>query len=168
LIAPVTTKVPVNIWRIATDTKTYVADDKTAAGAKATGGRWNREGTAMLYCAESIALACLETLVHLKAGDLPFNRYVVRIEVPPGVWNAAQELDRSTHAGWDAVPYGKVSEDAGEDWVAKGASLLYKVPSVIVPEEFNILINPLHADLAKLTFHKSKNRWTYDNRLTKK
>ena len=165
MIALVNTTLPVHIWRIATDTKTYVADDKTGAGAKATGGRWNRAGTAMLYCAESIALACLETLVHLKAGNLPLNRYVVGIEVPPNVWNAAQELDRHANAGWDALPYGKVSEDAGEDWVATGASLLYKVPSVIVPDEFNILINPLHGDATKLTFHKSATRWTYDSRL---
>ena len=165
MIAPAATTAPVNIWRIATDTTAYVADDRTGAGAKATGGRWNRAGTAMLYCAESVALACLETLVHLKTGMLPLNRYLVRIEVPPEVWAAALEFDRTAHAGWDALPYGMVSEQAGEAWVASGASLLYRVPSVVIPEEANILINPQHADMVKLGFHKSATRWTYDSRL---
>lgn len=153
------------IWRIATDTPGYTADDKTGAGAKITGGRWNRAGTPMLYCAGSIALACLETLVHTKFGELPLNRYLVAIEVPEDVWGAAVVFARSgSHVGWDAIPYGKVSLEAGESWVSSKASLLFKVPSVIVPQETNILIDPTHPDAAKLTFRKIE-RWTYDSRL---
>ena len=155
---------PVTIWRIATDTPDYVAEDKTGAGANATGGRWNRAGTPMLYCSGSIALACLETLVHLKVGALPLNRYLVGIEVPEAVWKAAKSLDPAAHVGWDALPHGMVSLDAGEKWSASTASLLYVVPSVIVPHEHNVLINPLHADIAKLTFRKLS-KWTYDTRL---
>ncbi|WP_317615667.1 RES family NAD+ phosphorylase [Trinickia symbiotica] len=160
-----TTAAPINIWRIATDTTEYVADDRTGAGAKATGGRWNTKGTPMLYCSENIALACLETLVHIKAGSLPLNRYVVRIEVPHDLWSGALELDAHGHPGWDAIPFGMVSQRAGQKWVASSASALYKVPSVIVPQERNVLINPRHPDAAKLRFHKSRNRWTYDSRL---
>ena len=56
----------VSLWRIASDTPDYTADDTTGAGAKKTGGRWNRKGIALIYTAESRALACLETLVHLN------------------------------------------------------------------------------------------------------
>ncbi|WP_236077312.1 RES family NAD+ phosphorylase [Paraburkholderia domus] len=153
------------IWRIATDTPDYTADDTSGAGAKTTGGRWNRPGTPMLYCAGSIALACLETLVHIRLGELPLNRYLVAIEVPEDVWRKATVFaGTGPHVGWDAIPHGKVSLDAGEKWLGSKASLLYKVPSVIVPQEINVLVNPAHPDAAGLTFRKV-GRWTYDSRL---
>jgi RES domain-containing protein len=155
---------PATIWRIATDTPDYVADDSTGAGAKLTGGRWNRPGTPMLYCAESIALACLETVVHLRFDALPLNRYLVAIEVPQAIWHASTVFDSTLHVGWDALPYGKVSLDASESWTVGGTSLLYRVPSVVVPREHNVLINPLHSDVKKLRFRKLE-KWTYDSRL---
>src|SRR5437763_13633524 len=69
-------------WRIAPDTPDYTADDLTGEGARQSGGRWNRVGTPMVYASGSIELACLETIVHLRAGDLPLNRYLVQIELP--------------------------------------------------------------------------------------
>jgi RES domain-containing protein len=154
------------LWRIATDTPDYTADDTTGAGAKATGGRWNRPGLPVLYSAGSIALACLETLVHIRLGELPLNRYLVAIEVPEDVWLAAAVFDTGgPHVGWDAVPHGKVSLDAGDAWLSARRSLLYRVPSVIVPQETNVLINPAHPDAAGLRFTKVS-RWTYDTRLT--
>lgn len=154
----------VSLWRIATDTPDYTADDQSGAGAKATGGRWNHVGVPVLYCSSSIALACLETVVYLNCSALPLNRYLVEVLVPTGVWRAAEVFDFSAHVGWDAVPYGKVSLEAGTQWVRSGRGLLLKVPSVIIPEEQNILINPQHLGLAKLTFKKIR-KWTYDARL---
>ena len=61
------------LWRIGVDTPDYTADDVTGAGAKITGGRWNRKGNAVLYTSTSIALACLETVVHMKSGGLPLS-----------------------------------------------------------------------------------------------
>ena len=52
-------------WRIGTDTPDYAADDMDGIGAKMTGGRWNRKGTALVYSSSTRALACLETIVHL-------------------------------------------------------------------------------------------------------
>ena len=152
------------IWRIATDTPDYVAEDSTGTGAKISGGRWNRPGSAMLYAASSIALACLETVVHLKFDALPLNRYLVKIAVPAEVWHAATVFDPASLVGWDALPHGRVSLDAGDAWLASKASLLCRVPSVIVPHEHNVLINPRHADATKLSFRKLE-KWTYDGRL---
>jgi len=50
------------VWRLATDTPTYEADDLSGAGAKATGGRWNAAGIACAYASGSRALACVETI----------------------------------------------------------------------------------------------------------
>lgn len=154
----------VSLWRIAVDTPDYPADDKSGAGAKVTGGRWNQIGVPVLYCSSSIALACLETVVHLNLGVLPLNRYLVEISVPISVWRTMETFDSASHVGWDAMPYGKVSVDAGTEWARSGRSVLLQVPSVIIPEEQNILINPLHKDLAKLAFNEVR-KWTYDARL---
>ena len=155
------------VWRIATDTPTYVADDLTGTGAKLTGGRWNEKGFAMVYASETRAMACLETIVHLNAGALPLNRYLVAIDVPDTTWAKAQrETAASLAVGWDAEPAGKVSIDFGTDWLKTGATALLVVPSVVVPEEFNVLINPFHPDRKGLTANKIR-KWTYDPRLRK-
>ncbi|MDN5753426.1 MAG: RES family NAD+ phosphorylase, partial [Nitrosospira sp.] len=110
-----------------------------------------------------IALACLETVVHLAVGDLPLNRYLVSIEIPDDVWEVAAILPKD-HAGWDAIPAGITSLDAGNQWMAAMISTLLFVPSVIVPEENNILINPAHPEAARIKAKKLR-RWTYDARL---
>ena len=150
----------ISAWRIASDTPGYTADDMQGTGAKLTGGRWNREGTPLVYCASNISLACLETLVHLNAGLLPLNRYLVSIQIPPTVWQAAEHFDPNKHIGWDAIPAGKVSLDYGSQWAASMRSALLLVPSVIVPEELNILINPLHPAAATIRASKTR-KWTY-------
>jgi len=153
-------------WRIATDTPDYIADDLTGEGARRSGGRWNRVGTPMVYASGSIALAGLETIVHLGAGDVPLNRHLVQIEIPDEVWTAAVQFDAQTNVGWDAIPAGKVSLDAGERWSTSRSSALLVVPSVIVTEERNILINPLHPDATRIRAKKLR-RWIYDARLRK-
>jgi RES domain-containing protein len=156
---------PITLWRIAIDTPEYTADDLTGKGAEVTGGRWNRKGRPVLYTADSIALACLETAVHLDVGDLPFNRYLVQLTLPAKAWAARLETDAaSLPVGWDALPKGKVSLDIGDDWLGKGAHPALVVPSVIVPEEKNVLINPLHPLNQGMTARKMR-KWLYDPRL---
>ncbi len=155
----------VTVWRIAVDTPEYEAHDLTGKGAEVTGGRWNRKGTALIYASDSRALACLETVVHLSSGDaLPLNRYLVQIGIPIAVWNSRVAFDPAPHVGWDAEPGGKVSMDCGTVWIQGKTTLLAEVPSVIVPEEHNILINPNHPDATKLTAVKIRS-WTYDQRI---
>jgi RES domain-containing protein len=152
----------VAIWRIATETATYAANDMSGTGAKNSGGRWNSKGTPVVYCSSSIALATLETIHYLQTGGLPFNRYLVRIDVPDDVWSARQMLD-PLPAGWDAIPAGISARAAGDAWFASGAAALLLVPSVIVPDEHNVLINPAHADASQIKATTVK-RWTYDPR----
>jgi RES domain-containing protein len=153
----------ISAWRIATDAPGYTADDLTGTGAKLSGGRWNRPGSAMIYSASNISLAVLETFVHLKAGGLPLNRYLVELAIPDEVWERATAL-LPPAVGWDAIPAGKVSLDEGDRWLKANTSALLVVPSVIVAEERNVLINPLHPDTQKISVHKVR-KWTYDPRL---
>ncbi|WP_175743601.1 RES family NAD+ phosphorylase [Burkholderia ambifaria] len=156
----------VHIWRIAAVTPAYPAEDMSGAGAQATGGRWNAKGVAVLYTAENRALACLETLVHAVSTRLPLNRILVRFDVPDDVWQAASYFDRqdAKNVGWDVEPAGMVSISAGTKWLTGAKSALLVVPSVIVPEERNVLINPAHLDAARITATKIR-KWTYDTRL---
>jgi RES domain-containing protein len=155
------------VWRIATDTPAYEAGDLSGAGAKATGGRWNTAGAAVVYTSQTRALACLETVVHLNAGGLPLNRYLVEVTIPDGLWASAQMASAaSLPVGWDAEPAGRTSIEFGTNWIRTGAAALLVVPSVIVPEELNVLINPLHSDSARIIAAKVR-RWLYDPRLTK-
>lgn len=157
----------VTLWRIATEAPSYTADDLSGTGAKNTGGRWNDKGVAMVYTSTTRALACLETMVHLNAGGLPLNRFLVEITVPDDVWAAAdvsptQRLD----VGWDAEPPGKTSIDFGTVWVTSQRSALLVVPSIVVPEETNVLINPANGDAARITARKVR-KWLYDPRLVR-
>lgn len=153
------------VWRIGTDTRTYQADDMTGTGAKITGGRWNSAGNALIYAASSRALACLETVVHLGGGGLPLNRYLVQLDVPDDVWKARTVLDLSAApVGWDALPEGMVSLSYGDSWLASHATAILLVPSIVVPEEQNILINPAHPDATFIKATKVR-KWLYDSRL---
>ncbi|MDQ2801463.1 MAG: RES family NAD+ phosphorylase [Pseudomonadota bacterium] len=155
------------VWRIATDTKSYEADDLSGAGAKDTGGRWNAVGDPLVYTSETQALACLETVVHLNAGGLPLNRYLVSVTIPTAVWTDARtESPSSLPVGWDADPSGRASIQFGTAWIRSVASALLRVPSVIVPDEYNVLINPLHPDSRDIIASKIR-KWLYDPRLTK-
>ena len=153
------------LYRIGTDTKSYTADDMTGTGAKISGGRWNDVGVAVVYASPTRALACLETFVHLNAGGLPLNRYLVEIEVPNDVWAAAESATAaSLGVGWDAEPAGMISISFGTNWANSGRSALLQIPSIIVPEEQNVLINPVHPDAARITAQKVR-KWLYDPRM---
>ncbi|MDQ1814639.1 RES family NAD+ phosphorylase [Massilia sp. CCM 9210] len=152
----------VSLWRIAVEAASYSANDLSGTGARMMGGRWNSKGTPVVYCATNIALATLETVHYLRSGGLPFNRYLVRVDIPDHVWDRRAVLD-PLPGGWDAVPAGRGSTAAGERWVASAASALLQVPSVIVPDEFNVIINPVHPDAAGISATTLK-RWIYDPR----
>lgn len=155
----------VSVWRIAADTPDYGADDRTGKGAEVTGGRWNRQGTPLIYSSSTRALAALETIVHLNAGGLPLNRYLVEIVIPDDLWSAAQvETQDTMEVGWDAEPASATSMDFGTDWAKSNASLLLLVPSVVVPDESNILINPRHPGAGRVRATKVR-KWLYDPRL---
>lgn len=141
-----------NLWRIAAETRKYPADDLSGAGAAAHPGRWNDDMQAVVYAAPTIAMAVLETAAHVDDGGLPLNRFVIRIDVPDPVWGSREELDVAMlPPTWAAIPAGKASMRIGSEWITSLRSAILLVPSVIIPEERAVLINPVHADAGKLT-----------------
>lgn len=105
--------------------------------------------------------------MHVNAGGLPFNRYLVEIEITDDLWAAAEISDPATlPVGWKAEPAGYISIEFGSVWAIERRSALLLVPSVIVPEEQNLLINPAHPAAAQLRARKLR-RWLYDPRLNR-
>jgi RES domain-containing protein len=152
----------VRLWRIGTETRTYAADDLSGAGAALRPGRWNAAGEAVVYTAPTLALAVLETAAYVDAAGLPYNRFVITIDVPAPIWRKRRTMRAaSLPGGWDAVPSGMSSEQIGSRWLASGDSAVLLIPSVIVPEEFNVLINPAHADARAITA-RSGRRFDYN------
>lgn len=140
------------LWRIAAETRKYGADDLSGAGAAKNPGRWNDYGQPALYTAPTIAIAVLETAAHIDDSGLPLNRFLVEIDVPDTVWDAREKLDVSVlPVTWASVPAGRVSVQAGADWLRGMTAAILQVPSVIVPEEAAALINPLHPDAKALS-----------------
>jgi RES domain-containing protein len=139
------------LWRIAAETRQHRAEDLSGAGVARSPGRWNEPGQAVIYASPTIALAVLETLAHIGDGGLPLNRYLVRLDVPPGVWRKRRELSPAAlPATWNAIPAGAASAQVGSGWIKSLNSAVLLVPSVIVPEERAALLNPAHPDMAKV------------------
>ena len=140
------------LWRIATETRAYAAEDLTGAGAARNPGRWNAATEPVVYCAPTIAMAVLETAAHIDDGGLPLNKFVVEIQVPDDVWGQRTEVAvAALPVTWNAIPAGVASARFGSEWLASLRSPILVLPSVIVPEESIVLINPRHSDAALIT-----------------
>lgn len=139
------------LWRIAAETRQYRADDQTGGGAAKSPGRWNEVGQAVLYTAPTIAIAALETAAHIDDSGLPLNRYLVRLDVPTGVWRKREALaPAALPPMWSAIPAGATSAQTGSEWLKSLRTAVLLVPSVIVPEEQAALINPAHPDASRI------------------
>ena len=155
----------VTLWRVASDTPSWTADDMGGKGAAGRGARWNRAGERVTYAATSISLAAWETRAHFgRGGALPWNRFLVRLDVPEDVWAAREVQLRPPPVGWDAIPEGMVSRVEGSAWLKSGRTALLVVPSVIISEEDNVLINPAHPNSARIVATKVR-RFVYDHRV---
>lgn len=140
------------LWRIAAETRKYLATDLSGAGAAEYPGRWNDHKEPVVYCAPTIAMAVLETVAHVDDAGLPLNRFLVAIEVPATVWARREEFDAAAlPSTWAAIPAGRASVKIGSDWLASRRSAILMVPSAIVPEEWASLINPRHSDAATVS-----------------
>ena len=104
-------------------------------GAAAAGGRWNPIGTPMLYTAQHLSLACIEVLVHLDKSQWPRDY----------VWSKTELSAAPTILAFESLSSILSCQAAGHAWVNAVHRLAIGVPSVIIPEEFNVLLNPLHA-----------------------
>jgi RES domain-containing protein len=154
------------VYRI--EREKYLTTTLQGIGAsKSDGFRWNSLNTLMVYTAESRALATLEVSVHLDLSeDLPNDRYYVAIEVPDDVLIQEVRLE-DLPEGWDSKPPILLTQIIGDDFVNQNEAAILKVPSSIIPQESNYLINPNHPDFLKIKV-LSNTKMIFDSRLKMK
>jgi RES domain-containing protein len=133
-------------WRIVKQKLVRMAF--SGEGARRYGGRWNSKGIAVVYTAESQSLAALEILVHAESPELLQDYVAIPVSIDP---EFIARVDISAlPKDWRAYPAAHAVRAMGDDWVARGASAVLRVPSVVIPSESNFLLNPAHRDFAKL------------------
>ncbi|BFM41490.1 RES family NAD+ phosphorylase [Flavobacterium sp. CFS9] len=142
----------------------YLSSTLAGIGASMSEGfRWNSLNTRMVYTAESRALATLEVSVHLDLSeDLPLDRFYVEIEIPDEITIQEVRLE-DLPEDWDSKPPILITQTIGDDFIDYNEAAVLKVPSCIVPQEFNYLINPAHPDSKKIKV-VSTNRMNFDSR----
>jgi RES domain-containing protein len=134
-------------------------------GARIAGGRWNKIGIPMIYTADSLALAALETIVHLPSIDL-LNKNFVHIPARFDTKLVLSQNPADLPDDWDHLPPPDSTQTMGTEWALKNKSVILKVPSTVIQEAFNYLINPRHADFKKLSIG-SPQMFVFDPRLKK-
>src|SRR5260221_2041486 len=129
----------IRAWRIVGEAR--AAEAVTGEGARQFGGRWNSPGVAVIYASEHQSLAALELLVHLQPrGSLRFAAFAVEfdeelIEIVPVA---------SLPPQWRAEPPGAATMEIGDAWARKARAAVLAVPSVVIPQGNNYLLNPIH------------------------
>lgn len=137
------------IYRLATS---EFADNLLGEGAKIYGGRWNPVGVAALYISEFISLSILEILVRANKFTSPDTYTLLSIHIPE---NPITIIDlKKLKRGWqDQIEY---TQSIGEDFLKTNRALTLKVPSAIVPQEHNFIVNSLHKDFKKVKIMHSE------------
>jgi RES domain-containing protein len=127
------------LWRIA---QRKYALDRLCAGSALYGGRWNPVGLPAFYCGASIAICALEKFVHVGQAPLP-PLVLVAVDIPDESEFFAPAVDQLP-PGWDTLPTSAVAQDLGRKWLERGTALAMHVPSAVLPEENNVILNPRH------------------------
>jgi RES domain-containing protein len=133
-------------------------------------GRWNMKGHRVIYAAESISLAAWEKFVHITDyRDLPTNLVVITINIPDDI--EIEEVSGNVLvSGWNlTLPFRAYKSETvlfGTEFLTRNTHLVLKVPSAVISEEYNYLLNPNHPDINKCTIEKIE-PFKFDKRITK-
>jgi RES domain-containing protein len=131
-------------------------------GARRAGGRWNDPGSSVVYTSSTLSLAALEYLIHIDIEDAPGDLIAMRIDVPDDV--PIEEVAADGLPDDWLKPRHPACVEIGERWRSAGRALALRVPSAVIPEEVNWLINPAHPD-ARRARVLSTRRFAFDPRL---
>ena len=148
------------VYRIS---KTEFIEDLTGTGAKLFGGRWNNKGVFMLYASVSRALAVLELLAHLDANEIQHHSFsIAEIEIPDDSLKtiSLQLLPDN----WRTPTAHLYLRSRGDAWVSKADSIALTVPSIIIQQEQNVLLNCSHPNFKKVKLKRTY-EFSFDRRL---
>ena len=141
------------------------AGDLSGRGAELNGGRWNGKGMAVVYTSASRALCLVEIMVHMPAGIIPKDFYLVSVSIPD---NSIITIDsKDLPDNWSKNPVPASTQKIGNAFITGQEALVLKVPSAIVKDEWNYLINPSHKDFKKVKIVDTE-AFSFDGRWFKK
>jgi RES domain-containing protein len=153
----------VDFWRICRAGRAASAFD--GEGARLYPGRWNHKNLPMVYCAASLSLATLEYFVHADPDDMPGDLVSIRASLPDEV--RVERLDPARlPADWRGFPGPDELRDIGSEWLVSNRTVALLVPSAITPPEENVLLNPRHPDMRRLT-RRAPEPFAFDPRMWK-
>ncbi|MDB5249397.1 MAG: hypothetical protein JWQ40_3791 [Segetibacter sp.] len=142
--------------------KTKYANDLTGEGARLNGGRWNHKLTPCVYTSESRALSVLEYTVNVNIEDIPRALSVTTLQIPED--NIIELSIAELPGDWRDSPSPSSTKDMGTELLKKRDYLIIKVPSAVLPDEFNYLLNPLHKESSRISIISIKD-FVYDVRI---
>lgn len=152
----------VQLWRV--EKRTFVAVAKTGEGARIAGGRWNSPGLPAIYCAESLALALLEILVHAVTPEERADpRIWFRLRLPIEACRTAPV--KRLPQGWDDPVIRPETVAFGDQWLRSQLSVALRVPSAVVPGAWNCVLNPRHPQFRRLARWSKPTPLKLDRRL---
>jgi len=141
-----------HLWRICR--RVHATGAFSGEGARLFGGRWNSQGVRMVYTSPSLALAAIETFVHLEPNLRPDDLVSIEAEIPNDV--VTERLDpKSLPRKWYALRDESL-KTFGDRWIRTGDTIALHVPSAAIRGEWNVLLNPEHSDFRKLRIEKPK------------
>lgn len=129
--------------------RTKYANDLTGEGACINGGRWNHKLTPCIYTSESRALAVLEYTVNVNIEDIPRALSMTTFEIPED--NILELTIAQLPGDWRAAPAPASTKDFGTQLLKKAEFAIIKIPSAVIPDEYNFLLNPVHKESAKFS-----------------
>ena len=143
----------------------YAHAPLSAEGARQVGGRWNSPGVAALYCADSLALAALEVFVHLQPNARHVRHVAIRLRVPDR-FGIREWAPHDLPAGWKTLQGDPECHAQGDRWLRSARELALLVPSVVVPSERDVILNPSHPGWKRVRVEAIE-AFTFDARLWK-
>lgn len=146
------------VYRLATETYKL---DLSGNGAKLFGGRWNSPGFSVVYTTENISLAVLEILVRADAYSIPITYHLITIDIPGSIQPLIITPAKLKAVWKDDIGY---TQWMGDEFIKSNDCLLLKVPSAVVDQENNFIVNPQHTDFKEVKIVTVK-KFTFDKRL---
>lgn len=142
-------------WRIVR--KKRLTDAFTGEGARLGGGRWNHVGTPVVYVSETLSLAALELFIHFTRKDIKLSKSLVAIPIEiPDSLKITEVSIKELKADWRMSPPSNSTKDIGTEWAQNGISPILRVPSAVIPHEFNLALNPTHNDFIMIKIGKEQ------------
>ncbi|HVZ26440.1 MAG TPA: RES family NAD+ phosphorylase [Sediminibacterium sp.] len=138
--------------------------DLSGNGARLYGGRWNPPGIPVVYTSSSISLALLELIANSGSLEYLQHMHLIELQVPDELAKNPHRFDQLKKNWYQDLDY---TRWMGKKMLQTAQSLLCACPSVIVPQEWNYLVNPMHADIRKLSIRKTQH-FHFDERLFRK